>query len=501
MSKPSRRQLLEELARRKEVRASTRTVSDDILEELYPQQKNFALSASRHLAVLGSRRAGKTEMWPRIAAVKALSTPRSLVRIWSHARLRAKELLWNKMNYLFKRHGLKVKSHEVELSFKLENDSEIRLVGADKDREVQKKRGDSSLAEIILESQNFGSLLQPLVEDVIEPSLIDLRGTVYLEGTPGPICSGFWFDITGKNDTDSVWQSRGPAHVSVYEVHRWTMLDNPFLPHAREELAEMKRRKGWADDNPTYLREWLGRWVNDLGSLYYSFDLARNTYREGEVQPWGPGWDHVLGWDLGGKDDMALVIWGWHHDDPTLYEVFSWKKSGALAQEVIDQIDFAEKKYNLNIIKKVADTQGGGRMYVDDVMSRFNHVFENAKKSSKYDHVMLMNDDFLTGRIKTKLGSPLQEELIGLMRDSDWNPASPEYKDKPPTEDPSCANHCADAGLYAHRAAWHFLPRPKVTPRAHPHQQPDKFEEQLLRERLAARPKEWHLDVQEDPWN
>lgn len=492
-----KRLILEELARRKESQARTLDVSAAILNELYDKQRSFADSTSRHLAVLGSRRAGKTELWPRVATVRALSRPRCLVRIWSHARLRAKELLWNKMHYLLRRHNIGYKPHEVELSFRFENDSEIRLVGADKDREIQKKRGDSSFAEIVLESQNFGSLLQPLVEDVIEPSLIDLRGTVYLEGTPGPICAGFWFDITGGNDTESQWMSKGPQSVSMYEVHRLTMLDNPYIPHAREEMEEKKKRKGWRDDNPTYLREWLGRWVNDLGSLYYSFDLSRNTYREGTVQPWGHGWNHVLGWDLGGKDDMSIVIWGWHDQDSTLYEVFSWKKSGALAQEVIDVIESAEKKYGLNIIKKVADTQGGGRMYVDDVMSRFNHVFDNAKKSSKYEHVMLMNDDFLTGRIKVLLGSPLQEELIGLMRDPDWDPLKPEYKDKPPTEDPSCPNHCTDAGLYAHRAAFHYLPREPKARKVSPYEA-DEYELQAIRDRLKKKDNNWSLDVQED---
>lgn len=495
-----RRLILEELARRQSARQVSAGAMQAIVDELYDKQRRVATSKSRHIAALGSRRAGKTEMWPRIASTKALSTPRALVRVWSHARLRAKELLWNRIRYLVGRHGLKCKMNEVELSFRFENDSEIRLVGADKDKEIQKKRGDSSLAEIVLEAQNFGSLLRPLVEDVIQPSLIDLRGTVYLEGTPGPICAGYWYDITGGNDSGDVWQSLGPKEVSMFEVHRLTMLDNPFIPHARIEMEEMKARKGWADDNPTYLREWLGRWVNDLGSLYYSFDLLRNTYHPGTVQPWGPGWSHVLGWDLGGKDDMALVIWGWHEKDPTLYEVFSWKKPGALSNEVVEVIEEQERRKGLNIIKKVADTQGGGRMYVDDVMSRYNHSFENAKKSSKYDHVMLMNDDFVTGRIKVLLGSPLQEELIALMRDPDWDPKKPEYKDKPPTEDASCPNHCTDAGLYAHRAAYHYLPRvdpPKKTSVY----EADEYEKQAIRKFKERSSRDWFDDVQGgDEW-
>jgi hypothetical protein len=494
-----RRLALEELARRKELRQQADGVAGEILGELFDKQRRFADSPSRNLAVIGSRRAGKTDMWPRIATAKALIRPRSLVRVWSHARARTKELLWQRFQYLLGRQGIKHKPHEVELSFKFENGSEVRLVGADKDKEVQKKRGDSTWVEIVLESQNFGSLLKPLVEDVIRPSLIDTRGTVYLEGTPGPICTGYWWDITGGEDVAQVWQSKGPKDVSMFEVHRWTMLDNPYIPHAREELEEIKTAKGWTDDNPTYLREWLGRWVNDVGALYYAFDTLRNTYDPRKVQPWGRGWSHVLGWDLGGKDDMALVCWGWHEDDPTLYEVFSWKQSGALSHEVMSVIEQHEKEKGLQFVKQVADTQGGGRAYVDDVMNRYTRPFEAAQKGGKYAHVMLLNDDLRTGKVKVRPGSPLQEELAGLMRDPDWpNSNDP---DAPPTEDPSCPNHCADAGLYAHRAAFHFLPREVKPKRVGPHQA-DAYEEQALKELTKGR-KPWYEDEQEsrnDDW-
>ena len=83
--------------------------------------------------------------------------------------------------------------------------------------------------------------------------------------------------------------------------------------------------------------------------------------------------------------------------------------------------------------------------------------------------------------IEERLGSPLQEELIGLMRDPDWNANDPEYKDKPPTEDPSCPNHCTDAGLYSHRAAWHFLPRVDPPKKATVYE-PDEYEAQAIRD-------------------
>ncbi len=459
------RLILEELEFRRQQKAAACVIASKILEETFKQQNDFINDPSRNKAALCTRRAGKTEMWPRYAVKVALENPRSLIRIWAINRLRCKQLVWENIKGLCARHQIKLVypgTSETELTLRLENGSEIRLLGADKDKEAQKKRGDKTILEIILETQLFGSYLQKLVEEVSEPCTMDLKGTICLEGTPGPILTGYWHAVTGNENVKHRWTSAGVESKNKqgekkvtgagWSVHHWSVLDNPHLPHMREELALLKIKRNWDDENPTYIREWLGRWVNDLGALFYAFDPVRNVY-EGVV-PYGIGWQHTLGWDLGSKDDMSLVVWAWHPKYPTLFEAFSWKQPGALAKVVMKEITDLEQK-GYNFVKKVADTQGGGKMYVEDVMSRHEQVFEAAKKGDKYDHVRLFNDDLREGNIKLMKGSVYAEEISGLARDLDWPP-----EDKPdelPIEDYRCPNHCCDAGLYAYRAAWHFL--------------------------------------------
>lgn len=456
----SRKQALVVLARRKAAAAQTAEVVRRIRAELFDKQLEFLDDASKYKAALCTRRAGKTSMWSRGCTIEAITHERVLIRVWAISRLRAKQLLWDEFKYLHKRHGIKTEVNETELSIKFESGSEIRLLGADKDKEIQKKRGDKTWMEVILESQLFGPMLKTLVEDVADPCLMDERqrggGVFCLEGTPGPVCAGYWYEVSGRDDTATRWPSIGSKDGTGagWSCHRWSVLDNPFMPHAREELAALKLRRRWADDNPTYLREWRAIWVNDIGALFYKFDGNRNLYDPGKVQPWGPGWEHTLGWDLGFRDDMALVVWGYHPNLPDLYEAYSWKKPGALAHEVMEQISDLEKR-GFNITKKVADTGGGGKMYVEEVMSRYSQVFEAAKKTEKYEHVKLFNDDLLTAHILLRPGSPLADEMSSLPTDPDW--PDPEKPEKPPSEDPRFANHCCDAGLYGYRAAWHYL--------------------------------------------
>lgn len=457
------RALLEEYERRRKAKIAVAGTVAAIRKELFAQQLAVHDDKSRNKALLCTRRAGKTQYHARGGTIIALENPGTLQRIWGINRLRAKQLIWEELKALIRRHKIdldpsynKGQPNETELTVRFANKSEIRLLGADKEQEAEKKRGDKTIRETVLEAQLFGHFLQKLVEDIAEPCLFDLRGDFVLEGTPGPICAGYWYEVSGRNDTDNRWESPGGKDGvgAGWSCHRWSVLDNPFMPHAKVDLVALKRKRRWTEESPTYKREWRALWVNDLTALFYKFDPARNIYNPEDFQPWGPGWEHTVGWDLGSIDDMALVVWGYHPSYPDLYEAFSWKQPGASASEVLEQLEALEHR-GFNFVKMVADTQGGGKMYVEEVERRYKRHFDAAKKSDKADHVRLMNDDFLGGFLKLADGSPYQQEIAALMRDPEW---PPEDKPKaPPRESPKCPNHCSDAGLYGYRDVWHFL--------------------------------------------
>lgn len=513
----SERDVLEEVHKRTLAAGQAQARASAYLQELFDKQRAFVLDPARNKGALCTRRAGKTTIWPRYTAANAELNPRSLQRIWCISRLRAKQLFWQEFKYLFEAHNIpinsdapnSVKMHETELTIRFANGAEIRLLGADKDKEAQKKRGDKTLMEVIIESQLFGPFLKTLVEEVAEPCLFDLQGTFCMEGTPGPLCTGYWYEVSGREDFKSRWESPGDNRGlgKGWSMHRWSLLDNPHLPHARKEIERIKIRKGWDDAHPTYQREYLGKWVNDLSALFYAFDEKRNTFTLEEVKPWGPGWSHSLGWDLGSLDAMAITVWGWHPAYPHLYEAFSWKKPGALSQEIVAQIEQLEYR-GFNIVKQVADTGGGGKMFVEEVMSRYSQVFEAAKKTDKYDHVRLFNDELRTGRIMLQRGSLLAGEMAALPIEPDWLPYVQEREDglaieatadappsSMPKEDPRYPNHNCDAGLYAWRAAYHFLHTlPDVQPipgtPEHEKKLEDQFVDQINRN-INDRDREW----------
>lgn len=495
MATVSKREALLEKARRKQFAEMAAKTIEAIRKELFAAQLEIIDDPSRNKAILGTRRAGKTETWPRYAVMVALLNPGSIVRIWAASRLRCKELVWQKTVDVCNRHLIKVKTHETELRITFENRSEIRLVGADKDKEAQKKRGDKTILEVILESQSFGPFLETLVEDVVEPSLFDTMGTVCLEGTPGPVCTGYWYWVTGDDgsETKRRWTSVGrklkydeETEITKglgWSCHRISLLDNPFLPHAKQELARVMQRKGWDANNPTYQREYKAVWVTDNDALYYKWSESRNGYTFEEIRPWGPGWTHVLGWDVGFNDAMALVVWGYHEHDEVLYECASWSENHITSGPVVEKI--REFQARFNIVKMVADTGGSGKAFVEEVQSRHSLVFEPAQKQDKFGFVTLMNDDFLTKKIKTIVGSELSRDLGSLIKDRDWDPAS----GKPPESDKSAHefSHTTDAGLYSWRYTRAFLAteppkaKPKPGTQEYVAQQEKDFDERMAR--------------------
>lgn len=451
MSQAATRALLEEACRRQLVRrtqASTLEESrDKVLGTRFDKQLSLIESKARRRAGFCPRRSGKTETNVGLLLDGVLSGPRHLVIFVAKTRQRARDLTWQAVFDACEQFGIESKPNETLLSRSFPNGSVIRWTGADDIDELRKKRGDKLWRVIIDEAQDFDfHILLALVRDIFGPALEDLGGDTILTGTPGEVCAGYWYGVTGQ-DPDPLKKIPG------WEVHRWTPLDNPHVPriHERFRSGELAKEYG-GEDSPTFQREWLGKWVRDTGALFYRFSPDLNLHDFPEAHFEGHEWQHVLGWDLGSNDDMAIVDWAFRAKERVLYEAFSWKKPGALSSEVANVIRGVRARFN--VIAQVADTGGGGKMFVEEVRKRFQLDFDPAQKTEKAQHVRLLNDDLQRGVVKLRRGSSYAEEIAVLPKVLDWDE---EKTGKPAPEDPRFPNHNSDAGLYSWRRAFNYF--------------------------------------------
>jgi hypothetical protein len=359
----------------------------------------------------------------------AYKHPASLVPYIALTRDSAKNIMWPVFAELKQKHGLDYEMLEGNLNIKLPNQSRIILLGADLKNFVERLRGIKTPFAGIDEGQAFGSHLGYLIDDILTPAIADYAdGAIALTGTPGPVPKGPFFDATMGR--------------SGFSVHRWSILDNPYMPDAKGFIERERQRKGYTDSHPTYRREWLGEWVSDPDSLVYKFGEERNTIErlpDAEYQ-------YVLGVDLGySPDPSAFVLCCYSRHDPTLYIVETYKQNEMIISDVAERIAHTLKRHPLcQVVIDAANKQA-----VEEMRQRYRLPIQAADKQGKSGFIELMNSDFHAGRIKT-----LQSQCAPLI--DEWMTLPWDFDTSPRREHPSYGNHLTDAALYAWRYCYNY---------------------------------------------
>ena len=402
--------------------------------QLFTQQVNFIKDPRKLKAALCSRRAGKTHMACSYVVAEALRKPNCSVPYVALTRGHAKRIAWKTLLELTRPYMLD-QPNLTELRITLKNGSDIFLAGANDEATAEVFRGQKFPLVILDECASFRSHFKEMVEEVIEPALLDMNGTLALIGTPSNQLNGLFYEATTKSD-------------SPYSVHRWTVLDNPFVPHAGDWLLARMKERSWTQDTPAYRREWLGEWCASTDSQVYAFSRERNIAQNIPVKM-----DYILGIDLGYDDETAFVVVGYRQDDPKLYVVETYAKSEMIITDIIKVIGELQSRYK-SFVRIVADTGGLGKQIAAELRKRYGVPVFPAEKTQKAEFIQLCNDDFRMGKIQV-LPSEINfiEEITALQ----WD----EEKGGRFIEDPRFANHRCDAFLYAWRESTHYL---NVTP-------------------------------------
>lgn len=435
-------------------------------EDLFKEQIDLIDDPSKQKAAVTSRRAGKTYTVSRYLIEVAYRYPDSLVVYIGLTRSAAKRLMWTELKRANRRYSIGMNFNNADLVATLPNHSQIMLTGVNDSADVDKLRGSSFRLVCIDECQSYGMFLPELIEEVLEPALIDTQGTLLLTGTPNAGCYGLFFEATTNPKLG-------------FSTHSWTLRDNPHIPHAQEYLDKKLESKGWDINNPIFQREWCGKWVKSNESLVYKYgkknlfdDLPEND------------WHFLLGVDIGFNDRTALSIGCYADNDPCLYVVDTPAYSRLPPSEVAAKIHELGDFYEFEAI--VADTGGLGRAIVEDWRQRYGLPIQAAEKSKKAGFIEAFNDDLGRGYIRV---SSTAEVL------SEWDIL--QWHEMGLREDPRYLNDCSDATLYMYRLSRHFMmPTIDIRPKFG---EPGYYErlEQDIEDRIKG---QIELDRNKGPW-
>jgi phage terminase large subunit len=423
--------------------------------QLFAQQAAFIKDPRKLKAALCSRRAGKSHMAGCYVIAEALKHPRSTVPYVALTRGHAKRIMWKTLLELTRPYNPQVNLTELRIT--LSNGSDIVLAGANDEATAEVFRGQKFPLVVLDECASFRSHFREMVEEVIEPALIDMNGTLAMIGTPSAACRGLFFDATTQP-------------TSPYSLHKWTILENPFIPHAQTWLNERMAERGWTEDTPAYRREWLGEWVASTDSQVYAFSREKNIAKNIPQKL-----DYVLGIDLGYDDETAFVVIGYRSDLPHMYMVESYAKSEMTITDIVRMIDDLTSRYG-TFTRIVADTGGLGKQIAAEIRKRYSVPVFPAEKTQKAEFIQLLNDDLRSGKI---LVSPIEINFIEEITALQWD----EEKEGRFIEDPRFANHRCDAFLYAWRESCHYLSKtPDSIPPMNSEAWFKRQEDQMLKE-------------------
>lgn len=492
-------------------------IADSLYHSLFFQQKNVVDDPCRRKAVLCPRRAGKSWTAMSYAFLTCLRKPDRRVVIVTLTLKHARNIYWTEMKALARQLGLTLNWNGHELWITFGNGSLIMLLGGESIQEIEKLRGGKYDLVVIDECKSYAStILNELVNGVVWPALGDRLGTLMMIGTPGNILKGLFFQATqpgyeielksgakrpvSKNyyNPEPFWVAN-PENKLYWSRHGWTRKDNVTEPHLWDEALETKALNEWADDHPYWRREYLAEWVAVEDA--FIFQYANVIYSNPALVQWRPDpkntanfglpaghdWRFVCGVDLGFEDDWAIVVLAYSMTNGHLYQVFDYKTNH-------EDIDAISKKilevYGLfnGFDAMVGDFGGLGVLVMETLNKRYGLSIQKAEKREKFDHIELVNSDFLAGRIKIIPGTDLDSELQTLQwnlgEDEDKGDLAARGKLKPA---PGLPDHLCDALLYAWRFCHHFWSTDKIAPHAIGSPEWQKQYELQAMERLAQR--------------
>ena len=480
---------------------SNKSAANAIYRDLFWHQQQVIDDPYKYKSVLTPRRAGKTHTAISYALIVGLLNPNSRIPILTLTLRSAKRLYWDPIREMAKKYGFGVTLKSTTSECRLENGTVIFLNGAEDRKSIEKLRGGKYRLVVIDECKSFGTaLFTELIDDVIDPALADLDGTLVLIGTPGSILEGPFYEATapGLKDERGYLMTRdyyqpeefwndppkidvGGKKVAVepaYSRHHWHTEQNVFAPEVWRRAVLTKARKNWPDDYPTWQREWLGRWVSEGSTYVYALNEivanagsvwdAQCTWKRGQgpqYNKWGlpkdQEWAYILGMDMGFEDDFAMVVVAYSPYYNTLFQVYEFKSNHLIVPQIAALIKDCCEQFDDKIEAMVADVGNLSKMVVETLNQQYGYLIEPAQKTEKNDHIELLNSDLQAGTLKILPNTETYSEMHRLQWDLRGMTKEQAVRRGKLREDSAFANHLCDALLYTWRFSYHHFTRKK----------------------------------------
>ena len=215
----------------------------------HPEQTRLWNSESRFCVVPAGRRSGKTERAKRKGIMKAYTLPPgSRIGFGAPTRQQAKDIFWEDLIKFIPRWMMRGDPHVTDMSIRLRNGNEIRVVGMDKPERVEGQPWDWFCLD------EYANCKEEAWFAHLKPALdtIGREGGAWLIGVP-----------EGRNHYYELYKKAQADDSGEWDAFTWYSAD--ILPAKTIEAAKRDL------DELTYQQEYEANFVNFSGQAYYPF--------------------------------------------------------------------------------------------------------------------------------------------------------------------------------------------------------------------------------------
>jgi Terminase RNaseH-like domain len=395
------------------------------LAALSPAQRRACGRAQRFRTWLAPRRSGKSYA----ACAWLLGGSYGQTSVYGARTLKsAKAIVLGNFAELSVKHGLRLDIRPATGTITEPSGHIIQLYGLHDQSDVDLMRGLSRVRRVFLdEGGAFPSrgkvrgedesaekeLLKYAVQDVLQPMLIDVAGELCIGGTPGIRKRGYFFDLSGNPGAK-------PPDPGRWQTFHWTVEENPFIDSSAL-VAEILAANGWTRDHPSFKREYLAIWCDDLESLIY-------TYRTDVVPP-PPAGLTVLIVDFGVVDRTAFLVGRQPHDmKPHLFLVDAYAKSHMQLGDIARKIVEMSQLHNVNAI--YADEGALGKMLANTLRMQYGIAILPVPKANKRGRIDTVRGRLASGTLHVcNAARAVLDEWSALCWNDDRDDHHPEHSD------------------------------------------------------------------------
>lgn len=442
-------------------RNAQKLIPQKLIDSAFPEQRRFLLDNKRLKALICPRRSAKSYTAALHVIKDCIEQPNVTCGLIGLTRQSIKDIFWRHILVpIFNEFNISYEPNLSELAITFSNGSRLFLAGADASQdEMLKFLGQKYKTVAVDEASMYRIDLHELIYSVLKPATQDYLGTVLLMGTPSNFTHGLFYDLTF--DSKNMEDRRG------WNIHHWTPLENPYVrDNHLIEVAELIRDFPEIETTAKFLQHYKGLWAKDEDVLVYKYPQSSIV----DLIP-SSKYHYVLGIDLGFNDATAFIVACYNFQDKITYFSHAEKHEKLLIDDVATIAHKLNDQYSFDTM--VID--GANKQAVETLKQRYNLPLINADKTSKIDHIRIMNSELLKKKIK--IVAPGCNELLTEYDNLVWNERK--LKDKVYAEHPLCDNHLADAALYAWRFTYSYLaeePEKPIAPNSE--EALDKFWEQ-----------------------